>query len=180
MKKTAMILAGLAAGSGLAVGAVSATGVAMATPGSGVQEVQFVARGGFTHPVDITFKTAARRGADHVMQVRNAADTVVQRIRLFEGGQTGWHSHHGPVVVVVTAGTLRVFDADRTSCTVHDYTAGQSFVDPGQGNVHRAVAVGGPTELWATYFDVPAGTPNSAVRVDAADPGITCPAAPTE
>lgn len=38
---------------------------------------------------------------------------------------------------------------------MHDYTAGQSFVDPGQGNVHRTVAVGGATELWATYFDVP-------------------------
>jgi quercetin dioxygenase-like cupin family protein len=112
-----------------------------------------------------------------VIQARNAADTVVQRITLAEGGQTGWHSHHGPVVVVVTAGTLRLFDVDGTSCTVHEYSAGQAFVDPGQGNVHRAVAVGS-TELWATYFDVPAGTPNSAVRVDAAEPGISCPDAP--
>lgn len=179
MNKTSMMLAGLAAASGLAAIATSATGVAMATPGSGVEEVQFLARGGFAHPVDVTFKTEAHRGPDHVMQARNAADTVIQRIRLFEGGQTGWHSHHGPVVVVVTVGTLRVFDADRTSCTVHDYAAGQSFVDPGQGNVHRAVAVGGPTELWATYFDVPAGTPSSAVRVDTSDPGISCPAGPT-
>lgn len=129
--------------------------------------------------MDVTFKTAAHHGAEHGMQARNVADTVIQSIGLAEGGQTGWHSHHGPVVVV-TAGTLRVFDADRTSCTVHDYTAGQSFVDRGQGNVHLAVAVGGPTELRATYFDVPAGTPNSTVRVDAPDPRISCTEAPEQ
>jgi hypothetical protein len=53
MKNTTKVLAGLAAGCGLLAVAASATGVAVATPGSGIVDVQFVARADFKHPTDI-------------------------------------------------------------------------------------------------------------------------------
>ena len=149
---------------------VAVAGVAVATPGAGVLSSPVLARGAFPQPVDLKFKIAGAHGRD-VINVKNAADTVVQQITLAAGGHTGWHTHHGPVVVVVKTGTVTLVDADRRSCTSHTYQAGQAFVDPGQGNVHVARNTGTTTaELWATYFDVP---PGASPRIDAADPG-TC------
>ena len=41
-----------------------------------------------------------------VLHVLNAQDTVVQQIVFGPGGHTGWHSHPGPVVVLVAQGEL--------------------------------------------------------------------------
>ena len=52
---------------------------------------------------------------------------------------TGWHTHAGPSLVIVTEGTITAYDGDDPSCTPHVYTAGMpnnSFVDPGDGHVH--------------------------------------------
>jgi hypothetical protein len=50
------------------------------------------------------------------------------------------------------------------------YSAGQAFIDSGQGHVHlgRNLSSTQNAEVWVTYFDVPVG---GGVRVDAADPG---------
>ena len=161
-------------GSASAVGAVAvvaaAAGVAFATPGSGIISAPVVARGAFVEPVDLKFKLQQERG-NKVINVKDAAQTVVQQIQLAAGGQTGWHTHHGPVVVVVQSGTVTLLEPHRGTCQERTYTAGQSFVDPGQCHVHLARNEGGQAaELWATYFDVPTG---ASPRVDAADPG-TC------
>jgi len=101
---------------------------------------------------------------------------VVQQIVIAPGGNTGWHSHPGPVVVVVQAGQLSFYDSEDPTCTVRTYSAGQVFVDSGQGHVHIARNEGSVNlELWATYFDVPPVNPNivgsGAFRIDAPDPG---------
>jgi hypothetical protein len=50
---------------------------------------------------------------------------------------TGWHTHPGYTLIIVTAGTLTEYDAD---CTPHVHTAGDAasdtFVDPGRGHAH--------------------------------------------
>jgi quercetin dioxygenase-like cupin family protein len=148
-------------------GAVAAV---LATPASGILSAPVVARAIFQSPVDIKFKI--EDGRQEVIHVPNAGETVMQQVVIGPGGQTGWHSHPGPVVVLVKSGVLTFFSGDDPSCTQRSYSAGQAFVDSGQGHVHLAANLSGTenVELWATYFDVP---PGGAFRIDAADPG-TC------
>ena len=127
------------------------------TPGQGVITASVKARAGFVDPTDIKIKV--NDGSQHVFHMPNAADTVVQEIAIAPGGHTGWHSHPGPVVVLIKSGTMSFYDADDPTCSVRSYTAGQAFVDSGQGHVHiaRNESATENLELWAVYFDVPVG-----------------------
>jgi len=49
---------------------------------------------------------------------------------------TGWHSHPGHSLIIVTAGTLTDYEADDSTCTPHVYTAGMAFVDAGGPHAH--------------------------------------------
>lgn len=158
---------------GVVVGAVvvsmAIAGAALATPPSGILSGRVVARGSFSDPVDVTFKV--KDGREEVTRVKGAGETVVQEIVIAPGGQTGWHSHHGPAVVLVTSGSLTIYSSEDPGCVGRTYVAGQAFVDPGQGHTHIAFNHDGSenTVLWVTYFDVPAGAP---FRLDASDPGL--------
>jgi quercetin dioxygenase-like cupin family protein len=151
----------------LFVAAVSTVllGAAFATPPSGIVSGTVLARAAFADPVDIKFKVHKE-----VINVRDAQETVVQQIVIGPGGQTGWHSHPGPVVVLVKAGALTLYDGDDPTCTGRTYSAGQAFIDMGQSHLHiaRNLSLSENTDLWVTYFDVPPGGP---FRIDAADPG---------
>ena len=143
--------------------------VAVATPGAGIVSGTVFARAIFADPTDLKFKING--GSQEVIHVNNARETVVQQIIIAPGGTTGWHSHPGPVVVLIKSGTMSFYDSEDPTCTARIYSAGQSFVDSGQGHVHIARNEGAVNvELWATYFDVP---PGGAFRIDAANPG-TC------
>jgi len=145
------------------------TGVALATPGSDVVGT-ILARSGFADQVDIMFRLAGQGPGREVLQVRDAQDTVIQQIVFNPGGQTGWHSHPGPALVLVTEGELTLYSSEDQTCSGRTYSAGQAFIDPGQGHVHIGRASQTQTTtLWVTYFDVP---PGSGVRIDAADPGV--------
>jgi quercetin dioxygenase-like cupin family protein len=156
---------------GLAIVAGALLGTALATPPSGVLSAPVMARGAFADATDVKFKITGH--GQQVIHVDNAGDTVVQQIVIAPGGTFGWHSHPGPVVVVVKSGELSFYEADDPTCTPRIYVAGQVFVDKGQGHVHfaRNSSTSANLELWATYFDVPPGV---APRVDAPDPG-NCP-----
>jgi hypothetical protein len=148
------------------IGALSA--VVTATPGSNVVGT-IIAKAGFTELVDVKLKVGHPNEVIHVPQ---AADTVIQRIVFGAGGHSGWHSHPGPAIALVTQGELTLYSADDPSCAGRMFGAGQAFVDSGQGHVHLARnLLDQETEVWVTYFDVP---PGGSVRVDAADPGF-CP-----
>jgi quercetin dioxygenase-like cupin family protein len=131
---------------------------ALSTPGSGV-----------TAPV---LGRGVLEGPERLKVRSDASDVVVQQLTIAPGGHTGWHSHPGPVVVLVTTGELTLYMADDKKCRPHTYTAGQAFIDHGRGNVHiarneGATAVG----LYATYLDVPV---DGLFRIDHPDPG-NCP-----
>lgn len=147
---------------------VALTGTALATAPSGIVSASVVARGNFTDSVDVKFKV--HDGREEVSNVRDAQQTVMQQIVIGPGGNTGWHSHPGPVVVIVKAGVLTLYDGDDSTCTGRAYAAGQVFIDAGQGHVHiaRNLSLTENVELWVTYFDVPTDAP---FRLDAPDPG---------
>jgi len=153
------------------VAAFSSVAVAaVLTPGSMVSGVIF-ARGSFADQTDIKFKIKGQ--GQEVVNVNNAGDTVMQKIVIAPGGHTGWHSHPGPVVVLIGSGEMSLYDSEDPTCTVRTYSAGQAFVDSGQGHVHIARNEGSvPLELYATYFDVTPGVPApDAFRIDAPNPG---------
>jgi len=156
----------------MALLAVSSFGVfavaAVLTPSSGILSAPVFARASFAEPTDIRFKVGQGRNRE-VIQVLNARETVMQQIVIAPGGNTGWHSHPGPVVVLIKSGQMSFYDSDR-ACTLRTYSAGEAFVDSGQGHVHiaRNESQSENLELWATYFDVP---PGAAFRIDAPDPG---------
>ncbi|MFN2453923.1 MAG: cupin domain-containing protein [Pyrinomonadaceae bacterium] len=151
------------------VAAVSSVAVAaVLTPSSGVLSAPVVARASFADQTDVKFKVKGQNSQE-VINVNNARETVMQQIVIAPGGNTGWHSHPGPVVVLIKSGQMSFYDGDDPTCTVRTYTAGQAFIDSGQGHVHIARNEGTENlELWATYFDVP---PSGAFRINAPAPG---------
>ena len=152
---------------GLATVVTALVGTALATPGAGIVSATVVASASFVDPVDMKLKT---KGEHHkVLHAPDAQETVIQQVIIAPGGSTGWHSHPGPVVVLIKAGQLSFFSSEDPSCTATIYSAGQAFIDPGQGHVHLGRNLGSENvELWAVYFDVPTGGP---FRLDAANPG---------
>jgi quercetin dioxygenase-like cupin family protein len=152
----------------VAVFGAALTGAVLATSGYGVLSGTVVARAGFVDPTDIKFKIDG--GPEEVVLAPNAQETVMQQIVIGPGGHTGWHSHPGPVVVLIKTGALTFYSGDDPACTPRTYSAGQAFVDSGQGHVHiaRNLSTTDNLELWATYFDVP---PGGAFRIDVPDPG---------
>ena len=145
----------------------TAVAAGMLTPGSGVQSA-VQARASFVDSTDIKFKV--KGGPEEVIHVPNARENVVQQIIIAPGGHTGWHSHPGPVVVLIKSGAMSLYDGDDPTCTGEQFTAGHAFIDSGQGHVHiaRNENATQSLELWAVYFDVP---PGGAFRNDAAAPG---------
>jgi quercetin dioxygenase-like cupin family protein len=149
---------------------VAVPGAVMATPGEGAVGM-VVARGSFVDAVDLQLRMKGAEGGTEVIQVRGARDTVMQQIVVASGGHTGWHSHPGPAIVVVRSGALTLYSQEDPTCTGRTYTAGQTFIDPGQNHVHlaRNESLTDSVEVWVTYFDVPIG---QGPRIDKPDPGV--------
>jgi quercetin dioxygenase-like cupin family protein len=153
---------------GVAAVLTALSGAAQATPSSNILSAPVVARASFVDPVDVKFKN--KDGNQEVFQASELLETVMQQIIIGPGGSTGWHSHPGPVVVLIKAGEFTFYSSEDLTCTPRTYSAGQAFIDPGQGHVHlgRNLSTSQNVEVWVTYFDVPTGGP---FRLDAPNPG---------
>jgi quercetin dioxygenase-like cupin family protein len=102
------------------------------------------------------------------LQTKGAVDFITATVNVAPGGTSGWHSHPGVVLVSVVSGSVTFYDA---SCAGSVHAAGSSFVESGDSpGLVRNESSTTPVVVYATYL-VPAGTPNSALRVDAANPG---------
>ena len=109
----------------------------------------------FADDVDLKIKLKLDGGGTTVVNVEDPSRTAVVRFTLQSGSAFPWHSHAGPVIVNVVSGALTYIDAG--TCAETTYTAGEAFVDPGQGHVHMAYNPGTePTILLATFFGAPA------------------------
>jgi hypothetical protein len=87
------------------------------------------------------------------------------------GGTTGWHTHLGHTLIIVTAGTVTHYDGDDPNCTPHVYTAGMTFVDEGGSHVHIVRNEGAVEADVIAFRLIPTGQPG---RIDSPDPG-NCP-----
>jgi quercetin dioxygenase-like cupin family protein len=81
--------------------------------------------------------------------------------RIGPGGHTGWHSHPGPVFVMVTSGTLTLTQADDPLNPV-DYPAGSGFMEK-VSRVHIAENKGESDVEFEGFILIPLGAP---VRID--------------
>ncbi len=63
---------------------------------------------------------------------------ILESIKILPGGNFGWHTHGAPVAVVVTSGTLTVFDPSVNNCTPFKVSKGSSFVEPANHVTPRA------------------------------------------
>lgn len=139
---TATVAAALAS----AVGA----GAAGATAGSGASST-IVAQGTTSDQLHV--------------QSNGPSKVVFQKVTLQPGGFTGWHSHPGPLLVVVESGTLTHYDA---RCGVETYTTGQAFEETPR-EVHQGANLGSEAVVLDVTYVVPADGP---LRDDAVAP--TC------
>src|SRR3954463_1161678 len=80
---------------------------------------------------------------------------ILERFTVKPGGSFGWHVHGAAVAVVVTGGTLTVFDPKVNSCAPFKVGKGQSFVEPAN-HVHLARNDGTrQATVYALYLGVP-------------------------
>jgi len=98
----------------------------------------------------------------------DGADVFVQHLSLGANQVFAWHTHPGPVVVTVRSGSLTYQDAGPNACRNRTYTAGQGFVDPGFGHVHRVIAGPSGAEIYSTFF-LPPGSENHLITTAPVD-----------
>ncbi len=103
-------------------------------------------------------------------KTRGSSDLYVQTNIWAPGGTTGWHTHPGHSLIIVTAGTVTAYEGDDVTCTPHVYTVGMGFADPGGDHIHLIRNEGTVEARTIAVQLIPAG---AVRRVDAPDPG-TC------
>jgi quercetin dioxygenase-like cupin family protein len=146
----------LALASAVTTLALAGATAALATAPSGETPTP-LARGQLLAPANVN------RGVDGGrvrIKTQGALDALMLNITLAPGGTGGWHSHAGPLITVVTQGTLTIIDAQ---CKRHDIHAGQAFISPGSTTKDENLD---PTSQ--VVFDVTFLIPHSAAspRID--------------
>ena len=131
---------------------------------------------GFTQSLDVRANIGAFHvqshfdGFDVELKTHDNADVEVSNQTAISMGSTsGWHSHPGPVLVLIKSGIATLYDADGLGCTARTFPAGATFVEGTNPHVLRNEGAV-PLEITAVFF-VPAGSPR---RIEAAVPA-NCP-----
>jgi quercetin dioxygenase-like cupin family protein len=108
-----------------------------------------------------------------MQKTKGSSDLYVQSNTWAAGGSTGWHSHPGHSLIIVTAGTLTDYESDDPECKPHVYTQGMAFVDAGGSHTHIIRNEGTVTATNIAVQLIPAG---AARRIDALTAPPNCPA----
>ena len=87
---------------------------------------------------------------------------------------TGWHTHPGPSIIIVTQGTVTAYDGDDPTCAPHVYSAGgdNSFIDIGGGDMHIIRNESGTVAKTVAVQFVPKGANR---RIDVTPAPGNCP-----
>jgi hypothetical protein len=136
------------------------------------------------------FHIRSTDGFDVEIKARSNTDIAVANVVVAPGGTSGWHSHPGPVLVIVKTGTITFYRAGKhggqdgddenddngrnaPTCSRTVYPAGSAFVEvPAPGHVMLAKNEGSTeATVTATYF----APPGAALRIDKPAPGGNCP-----
>jgi quercetin dioxygenase-like cupin family protein len=133
-------------------------GLAWATPGRGITSTTLVGPTLFGE-----IDTMAQADDWKVrLKTKGLSDVYVTNIKIAPGGHGGWHSHPGPSIISVKAGTATFYDDCDDAETPHVFPAGTGFVEDA-GCVHILVNEGNvDLEVIVTQI-VPAGAPR---RID--------------
>lgn len=103
-----------------------------------------------------------------LQKTKGLSDLYVQSNVWAPGGSTGWHTHPGHSLIIVTAGTVTAYEGDDPDCKPSVYTPGMGFVDPGGGHVHILRNEGDVEARTIAVQLIPA---DAVRRIDAEDPG---------
>jgi quercetin dioxygenase-like cupin family protein len=105
-------------------------------------------------------------------QLFGTSDFYVVDNKFQANGTTGWHSHPGPSIVTIAAGTMTNYDSENGRCTKQVFSKGDSFVDAGgSGDAHMLRnESGAPSETIAVQV-LPSGTPR---RIDVTPAPSSC------
>jgi quercetin dioxygenase-like cupin family protein len=147
------------------VGLALYTTSALATPSSGFTAVQQWK--GVFEDIDL------KNNADHYKlkyQTKGTSDLYVTRNAISPGGQSGWHEHPGPSLVIVAVGEVMVYDGEDPDCTAVRYLAGEMFVED-SNHVHM---VRNETDAPAETIAVQTLPTGATRRIDAPAPA-GCP-----
>jgi len=154
---------------GAVVGVCAYTAIAHATPASGFSGTT-VAVGRFQE-FEVNLHTIPADIWQSRQKTKGDSDVYVQQNVWQPGGSTGWHSHPGHSLVIVTAGTITNYESGDPTCTPHVYTAGQGFVDEGGDHVHL---VRNESTVEARGYAVQLIPSGATRRIDAPAP-VNCP-----
>jgi quercetin dioxygenase-like cupin family protein len=133
-----------------------AIGIAWATPGHLVFPVPLSARVTLDE-LDIGNETDTH---EIEIKTRGRWDTVVVHYTIKPGGHTGWHTHPGPVFVMINEGTMTKYEADGSAAV---YPAGTGFVEGVHDHPHIAGNEEDSDLKFVAFFLVPQGAP---LRID--------------
>jgi hypothetical protein len=103
-----------------------------------------------------------------MQKTEGPSDLYVQSNIWQPGGSTGWHTHPGHSLIIVTAGTVTEYDGADPDCKPHVYTRNMTFVDHGGHHVHIIRNEGNGVAQTTSVQLIPAGATR---RIDIPDPG---------
>jgi hypothetical protein len=146
---------------GMGVAAVICSGLAWATMGSGTSST-LVGPPAIFDPFKV--KRKAVDGWELEIEARQGLSIATQTITFQPGGQSGWHTHPGPVFISVKEGTMTFYDEN---CNATVRMAGQGFLDTGSHPHLARNETGSPAINVVTYFAPPNTT---GLRIDAPQP----------
>ena len=97
---------------------------------------------------------------------KDAAGFTVAHLTFAPGGTTGWHARPGPVLVIVTTGSVTKYSAQDS--TAHTYAAGHAFVGNGPADENMIRNDGSAPAETIVISITPPGAP---IRSDPPLPG---------
>ncbi|HJW99541.1 MAG TPA: hypothetical protein VJ453_05250 [Terriglobales bacterium] len=100
-------------------------------------------------------------------KTKGSSDLYVQSNVWTPGASTGWHTHPGHSLIIVTAGTVTEYEGDDPNCKPTVHTEGMGFVDRGGEHVHIIRNEGAVEARTIAVQLIPA---DAMHRIDAADP----------
>ncbi|WP_309622138.1 cupin domain-containing protein [Novosphingobium sp.] len=158
----------IALGGAIAGAAIIAGSVATATAGSGFVPTSLA----LGHFGTLNVKADKTDKWDLYLKTKDSTDIGMDRLAVAPGGYSGWHTHAGPVFIIVKSGSVVRSVISDSGCAVTTYRAGQTFIE--DANVVHTVANASnsdPAELLAMQMR-PEGSPG---RIDAPAPVVSCP-----
>jgi quercetin dioxygenase-like cupin family protein len=103
-----------------------------------------------------------------LQETAGLSDVYVQSNVWAPGGSTGWHTHPGHSLIIVTLGTVTDYEGHDPECKPHVYKKGMAFIDPGGEHVHLLRDESTVEAKTIAIQIIPA---NGERRIEVADPG---------